>query len=422
MHLLSPLSRTFLMRVVTCLLLAAAPPLAAQSAPIPAALRPALAALGTTNSWTLDQQRAICEIPAPPFKEASRAADYRERLAALGLRSVRLDAVGNVVAEHGDGSGPVIVLSAHLDTVFPEGTDVRVSTVGTVLKGPGIGDDCRGLAVMLAVARALRDARLALPGTLIFAATVGEEGLGNSRGALHLLQTTLKDRSVAAYLTIDLTGFDIVNTHVGSHRYRVTFAGPGGHSYSAFGMPNPVHALGRAVAAMAELTVPTDPRTTFSVGVIEGGRSVNAIADQASFQLDMRSSSAAALSTLDEQAQAIIQRAVAAEKARWPNSAVPLAVRIDTIGVRYAGVTPPESPLVQLAMATARALGGSPTLDAASTDANAAARLGIPAIAIGGGGSESGGHSLDEQYDDGPRGWTGPQWALLLVSMLAGLR
>jgi acetylornithine deacetylase/succinyl-diaminopimelate desuccinylase-like protein len=397
-------------------------PAGAQSA-IPAALRPVLDRLRADHAWTLAEQRALCEIPAPPFKEAARAAAFRDRFAALGYADARLDSIGNVIVERaGRRRDPLVILSAHLDTVFPEGTDVTVRTEGPVMRGPGIGDDCRGLAVLLAVARAVALEQVALPGTLVFAGTVGEEGLGNSRGARHLLERTFAGERITAFLSVDLDGFEIVNTHVGSHRYRVSVTGPGGHSYDAFGMPNPVHALGRAIAAIADVPVPATPKTTFSVGVIEGGRGVNAISDAAGFLIDMRSSSAAELGRLDAEVQRRIRAAVAAEEARWPSSSVRLAVRFDTLGVRAAGVEPVDGALVRTAVATAALLGGTAVLKEASTDAAAGTRSGIPSIAIGGGGRGIGAHSLAESFDDGPDGWTGPQWAALLSAALTGLR
>ena len=190
---------------------------------------------------------------------------------------MRLDAAGNVLGvRRGRAARPHVVISAHLDTVFPEGTDVRVTRTGAVLKGPGIGDDARGLAVLVAIARALAASSIQTAGTVTFAATVGEEGLGDIRGARHLVGTELAG-TIDAFVSIDGVGLDVTNVGVGSRRYKVTFSGPGGHSYGAFGTANPIHALGRAVAAVSELTVPASPRTTFNVGRIGGGTSVNAI-------------------------------------------------------------------------------------------------------------------------------------------------
>lgn len=403
-----------------------APAVAQRAAPaIPAEhprVRQALEMLRAENAWTLEQQVSICEIPAPPFKEERRAAEYVRRLEALGLTNVRIDAEGNVIAERpGSGDGPVVVLSAHLDTVFPEETDVTVRQEGELMHGPGIGDDCRGLAVVLAVARAMNAAQIATNGTILFVGTVGEEGPGNLRGVRHLVEKELAGK-VDYFLSVDGTGLNVTHGAVGSHRYRVTFHGPGGHSYGAFGMPNPIHALGRAIAKIAELEVPRQPRTTFSVGIVEGGTSVNSIAFEASMDVDMRSESEEALQRLDDQFRAAVQAALEEERARWPLSQRGLDVRIDTIGIRPAGTQPDDAAIVRTAVEAGKALGFEPHLGASSTDSNIPIALGIPAITIDGGGQGRGAHSLEEVYRDGPEGWKGPQWALLIVSALAGVR
>ena len=389
--------------------------------------RPAVAAalerLRADNATTLADQVAMCEVPAPPFKEAARAAVLRDRFTALGLTKVRIDAEGNVIGERtGSGTGPTVVLSAHLDTVFPESTDVRVRREGARLLGPGIVDDCRGLAVMLAVARALDAAKVRTQGRILFVGTVGEEGPGNLRGVRHLFAKELAGQ-VDYFLSVDGSGFGIVSGAVGSHRYRVHVRGPGGHSYGDFGAPNPMHAMGRAIAAISDLQVPAQPRTTFSVGIVRGGTSGNSIAGEATFELDMRSESAAALDTLDAAVRRAIASAVDAEHARWPRSSVRLTVAIDTIGIRPAGAQPADAPIVRAAQQAAVALGvASPRPHASSTDANVAIGLGIPALTIDGGGRGDGAHSLGEWYEDGPEGWKGPQWATLLVLALAGVR
>jgi acetylornithine deacetylase/succinyl-diaminopimelate desuccinylase-like protein len=391
-------------------------------------VRQALASLQATNEWTLEQQASICEIPAPPFKEAARAAEYKRRLEALGLVNVRIDGEGNVIAERpGTGQGPTVVVSAHLDTVFPEGTDVTVKRDSTLLKAPGIGDDCRGLAVLLATARAMRDAQLQTTGRVLFVGTVGEEGPGNLRGVRHLFETSLKD-SVDYFISVDGTGLGVTSGAVGSHRYKVTYKGPGGHSYGAFGMPNPIHALGRAMAKVADLQVPRQPRTTFSVGVIAGGTSVNSIAYEASMEVDMRSESEQSLGELDARFQAAIREALAEERARWPNSRAALELVVDTIGIRPAGTQPDSAPIVQVALRARDVLVEGKQLvvpagaNASSTDSNIPIALGIPAVTIDGGGQGRGSHSLDETYNDGRMGWLGPQFALLVVSALAGVR
>jgi tripeptide aminopeptidase len=397
------------------------------AAPADVARRPAvqaaLAAIQRDNAWTLEQQVALCEIPAPPFKEARRAADFRQRLVALGLADARIDAEGNVIATRaGRAAGPVVVLSAHLDTVFPESTDVRVRRDGARLRGPGIVDDCRGLAVLLSVVRAMQQQKVVTEGPVVFVGTVGEEGPGNLRGVRHLFAKELAGR-IDYFLSVDGSGFGITSRAVGSNRYRVTFAGPGGHSHGDFGMPNPMHAMGRAIAAIADLQVPSSPKTTFSVGVVRGGTSVNSIAAEATLELDMRSESGAALATLDSAARRAIDEARAVEQRRWSQSRVQLTVRIDTIGIRPAGAQPDEAPIVVAARQAATAVGATPGRPgASSTDANVAIGLGVPGLTIDGGGRGDGSHSLGEWYEDGPDGYRGPQWALLLVATLAGTR
>ena len=391
--------------------------------PVPAGnarVKEALAYLERTEAQTVEEQIALCQIPAPPFKEAARAADFRRRLEALGLRNVRIDAEGNVIGERpGEPGGPTVVISGHLDTVFPEGTDVTVKREGTRLTGPGIGDDCRGLAVVLATARALDAAKVRTRGTLLFVGTVGEEGEGNLRGVRHLFGTELRGK-VDYFVSVDGTGIGITSDAVGSHRYRVTYKGPGGHSYGAFGMPNPMHALGRAIAAIADFQVPADPRVTFSVGVVEGGTSVNSIAASASMLVDMRSVDAAALQALDDRFQKAVRDALAAENARW-RSDVELTVQVDTAGIRPAGSQPAGAPVVRAATDAARALGLQAPIGASSTDANIPISLGIPAVTVDGGGDGGGAHSLDEWFDTRDS-HKGTQWVLLYASTLAGVR
>ena len=412
-------------RLALALTLTITAPLEAQRAPADvvrdARVRAALERIRTDNAWTIEQQVSLCEIPAPPFKEQARGVAVRDRLRALGLEA-RVDSVGNVIAVRaGTGAGPVVVLSAHLDTVFPEGTDVHDTRTGTRLAGPGIGDDCRGLAVLLAVARAYQSAGVRTAGAVAFVATVGEEGAGNLRGVRRLMADGIGGRKIDYFLSVDGTGLGITSGAVGSHRYRVHFRGPGGHSYGDFGMPNPIHAMGRAIAAIADLQVPTSPRTTFSVGVVSGGTSVNSIPMEGVMDVDMRSESAVALDSVDAAIQGAITRAVAAEQARWPTSPVRLTVAIDTIGQRPAGAQPADAPIVRAAQAAAAALGlPVPRPGASSTDANIAISMGVPALTIDGGGRGDGEHSTGEWYDDGADGWKGPQWAAVLVASLAG--
>ncbi len=406
---------------VTALALMCGASLTAQATPVPAAhpaVQTAIATIERDNAWTLNQQVTLCEIPAPPFKETARGEYFRDQLTALGLQHVRVDGEGNVIGElRGRAPGPTLVLSGHLDTVFPEGTDVTVKREGTQLIGPGIGDDCRGLAVTLAVTRALIESKVPISGRLLVVGTVGEEGPGNLRGVRALFSGPLKD-SIDNFISVDGTGIAITNAGVGSARYRFTVIGPGGHSYGAFGLVNPIHAVGRAIAALGDMQVPAEPRTTFNVGIISGGTSVNTISAEASFDLDMRSESMATLMEVDARAQQLVAKAVADEQARWPNSRGTLTLRVDTIGIRPAGTTPDTAHIVRVAQSAADALKLYAPLNASSTDANFPISLGIPAITVDGGGVGRAAHSLAESYDDRTDGYKGPQWILLLVSGL----
>jgi acetylornithine deacetylase/succinyl-diaminopimelate desuccinylase-like protein len=408
---------------VPALALLAASAVQAQDLRVPdrnARVRQALEYARQDEPRTIEDQIAICQIEAPPFKEARRAEDLRARFAAMGLRNVRIDSVGNVIAERPGAPGaPVVVISGHLDTVFPEGTDVTVKREGTVLRAPGIGDDCRGLAILLGIARAMDQAQVRTRGTIIFVGTVGEEGAGNLRGVRHLFSHELKDR-VDYFISVDGTGLGLTKDAVGSHRYTVTFRGPGGHSYGDFGVPNPVHALGRAIAKVSEFQVPADPRVTFSVGVIQGGTSVNSIAMSAAMQVDMRSVDAGALQALDDRFQAAIREALAEENARW-QSGERLTVSVDTIGIRPAGSQPADAAIVRAANAAGRSLGFDVPAVASSTDANIPIGLGIPAVTIDGGGKGGGAHSLSEWFDT-QDSHLGTQWALLFVLTLTGVR
>lgn len=389
---------------------------------VPGQLRPAIAAVKAANSWLLEQQQSICEIPAPPFKEAARATELERRFRVLGLINVRIDGEGNVLGERpGSGKGPTVVLSGHLDTVFPEGTNVEVRREGTRYSAPGIADDCRGLAVILGVARAMADTKVKTPGTIIFVGTVGEEGAGNLRGVRHLFEKELRGK-VDYFISVDGAGLGVTSRAVGSHRYRVHFTGPGGHSYGAFGLPSPIHAMGRAIARIDDIQVPRDPKTTFNVGLVRGGTSVNSIAAEASMDVDLRSESAEALATLDREFHAALDSALADEQRRWSDSRAHLAITMDTIGIRPTGSQSDTARIVRVAVEAGRSLGFAPRTGASSTDSNIPISLGIPAITIDGGGSSRGSHSPEEWYDDGTDGYLGPQWALLIAATLAGVK
>jgi tripeptide aminopeptidase len=379
-------------------------------------VRAAVEAAKTVEPQTIDDQIRLCEVEAPPFQEAKRGVMFAQMLRDAGVKGAHIDAEGNVIGERaGQQARPNVVLSAHLDTVFPKGTDVKVRREGPVLRGPGIGDDCRGLANLLAVARVLNKSGLTTPGTITFVGTVGEEGLGDLRGVKRLFNDTLKDK-VDRFVSIDGDGLGITYIGVGSTRYRVTFRGPGGHSFGSFGVVNPVHALGRVIARIADFQVPVVPRTTFNVGRIGGGTAVNAIASDAWMEVDLRSSDAQALRSLDLRFRQAVDDAVALENARWQSQA--LGVTVEVVGVRPAGRTQTGSPIVQAALSVSRALNFPASFSEGSTDANFPMSLGIPAIAIDTGGTGASVHTDAESFNT-TDAWKGTQRALLLVIALA---
>jgi acetylornithine deacetylase/succinyl-diaminopimelate desuccinylase-like protein len=381
------------------------------------ALRAAFAAAVRNEPQMVDLQVKVCEIPAPPFHEEARGRELKRLFEELGLKDVRIDKAGNVIGVRpGKAAHPNVVLAAHLDTVFPEGTNVKVTREGALLKAPGIGDDCRGLAVVLGVIRALNDAHVETAGTITFVADVGEEGLGDLRGMKELFHETLKGQ-IDKFISVDGTGLGITNIGVGSNRYKVTFKGPGGHSYGAFGMANPIQAMGRAIAKIDAFEVPAQPKTTFNVGRVGGGTSVNAIPFEAWMEVDMRSADPAALKALDDNFHAALNQAVEEENRRWNNRGA-VTVSAELVGVRPAGQTPRDSPIVQTAMAVSRVLEIQEVLHEGSTDSNVPMNLGIPAITISGGGIGTGAHSLNESFDT-KDSWKGTQRAILLVVALA---
>jgi acetylornithine deacetylase/succinyl-diaminopimelate desuccinylase-like protein len=371
-----------------------------------------------SDAGIVEDQIRFCEIPAPPFNEERRAAALKRAFEQLDLADVRIDRIGNVVGERAGASArPHVVVAAHLDTVFPEGTSVRVKRAGSVLTGPGIGDNCRGLATLVAIVRALKRAAVKTPGSLTFVANVGEEGLGNLRGVNELFDGTLKAAPVDRFLTIDGTGLWMGNVEVGSYRYRVSFSGPGGHSYATFGTANPIQAMGRAIAKVSQIQVPSQPRTTFNVGRVGGGTAVNAIPTECWMEVDLRSSSLAALSSLDAAFRKAVDEGVRDENVRWGGRSS-VTVKVERVGERAPGRTAQTSPLVRTAQSAAQALGLSVPLTESSTDASAAIARGIPALAIGAGGEGSGQHTINETFDTADA-WRGTQYALLLTVALA---
>jgi acetylornithine deacetylase/succinyl-diaminopimelate desuccinylase-like protein len=370
-----------------------------------------------------EEQAAICAIPAPPFGEAARADYLAARFKQCGLTEVEIDEEGNCVAlRRGRALRPLLVVSAHLDTVFPAETSFTVRRKGAQLLAPGIADDGCGLVALVALVRALEENQLETNGSLLFVGTVGEEGEGNLRGARHLLTRGRWAKEIDAFISLDGPGVErITTTALGSRRYRVRLTGAGGHSWGDFGAANPVHAVGRAVARLVAYPAPVRPRTTFNVGRIAGGTGVNVIAQEATFDVDLRSEAAEELHRLDAFFRRAVREAVADENAARRADAPPLALDIKLIGDRPGGQTPPDAPLVQLAVAATRACGHEAHLDCSSTDSNVAIARGLPAITIGAGGASGNSHTLEEWYD--PRGrHTGLRRALLLLLGTVGVQ
>ncbi|MFD1612640.1 M20/M25/M40 family metallo-hydrolase [Sphingomonas tabacisoli] len=345
----------------------------------------------------------LTEIPAPPFKEKARGTAYAEMMRQAGLVDVEMDAEGNVTGlwrGTGPAGGPLIVIAAHQDTVFPEGTPVKVRREGTKLFAPGIGDDTRSLAVLLGYVRAMKAAGVQTGKDILFVGNVGEEGPGDLRGTRYLFGKSKYKGRIAAFFSMDGTdGSRIVNGGVGSKRYRVTFKGPGGHSYGAFGLVNPMAAMSQAVVDLYKVEVPKTPKTTYSASVTGGGTSVNSIPNEVFMEFDMRSVSAAELGKLDQRFQAIVKAAVDGENHARSTREGTISADLKVIGERPAGGTPASSQIVRVAQQAIEAHGLKPELNASSTDANVPMNLGIPAITIGSGGSGGRAHSLDEWID-----------------------
>ena len=362
------------------------------------------------DARTLRQQRELTEIAAPPFGEGPRGDRMAELMEEAGLTSPEKDAEGNVIAWWGDraetGAIAPIVVSAHLDTIFPAGTDVRVREQGDRLVGPGISDDGRGLAALLALARALGHGRPGLSRPLLFVATVGEEGEGDLRGVRHLFREGGPARAAEAFVSLDGAGLSrVVTSGLGSRRFRLGARGPGGHSWVDWGTPNPIHALAIAVASFTELALPHKPRTTLSVGRWSGGTSVNAIPQDAWVEIEVRSEALAELDRLDGEIRAGTEAAIGKAN-RSANGRGRLELEVEVIGDRPAGRTEQGHGLVRAAFAATRLVGAEPELATSSTDANIPMSLGIPAITIGAGGEAGLAHTTDEWYrnEGGPEG------------------
>ena len=365
-------------------------------------------------------QIALTQIAAPTGSERARGAWVAQRFREIGLAGVRTDDAGNVIGRRAGAlrTAPVVVC-AHLDTVFPHDTDLRVRRDGARLVAPGIGDNGRGLAAMLALAEELDGVTLRTRRPVEFVATVGEEGLGDLRGAKHFF-AALEEVPVAA-IAVDGAGDErVVHRALGSRRYRVTYRGPGGHSWAAYGVPNAVHAAARAAARLAQLTLPSAPRTTLSVGRIGGGISVNAIPEEGWLEIDLRSTSPRALDRYEGEIRAIATRAAHEENESRAPGTQSLKHVVEVIGDRPCGETPADHPLVMSAVEATRLFGRDAELVTASTDANVPISRGIPAIAIGAGGRGGDAHTPGEWYDN-VDGWLGVARALTIVASAAGL-
>ncbi|HJS84112.1 MAG TPA: M20/M25/M40 family metallo-hydrolase, partial [Acetobacteraceae bacterium] len=351
-----------------------------------ASFNAAVAALAADHDRMVADIVALAEIPAPPFQEAERAKAWMRMAAAQGLSELRRDAEGNVTAlRRGAGAGDLLCVAAHLDTVFPPETDVRVRRRGTRLLGPGIGDNTRSLSVLLAFARAMDQAGVRTRGDILFVADVGEEGVGDLRGMRHLFQRGDYAGRIGAFITIDSPDMNGIATRgIGSRRYRVTFNGPGGHSWAAFGMVNPMHALARVITQLASIPVPVSPRTTFCASRAGGGTSINAIPNSVWGEFDLRSEAAEALDDLDRRFLQLLGDAAREENALRAGC---VRAEIARIGDRPAGRTEDSHFLPRLASAAIAQYGFTPRFEAASTDANIPMSLGIPAIKIGSGGT-----------------------------------
>jgi acetylornithine deacetylase/succinyl-diaminopimelate desuccinylase-like protein len=385
-------------------------------------VRRALALAHELESGAEQELIELTEIPAPPFEEAARAARFAELLGGTGLEHVAVDEVGNVLGRRpGSGNGETVAIVAHLDTVFPSGTDVTVRRQGDRLYAPGIGDDTRGLVLLLNVARALVRAEVRTVADILFVGSVGEEGLGNLRGVAHLLSSG--GPRIDQFIAID-GGSDsrVVNEALGSRRYRVTVTGPGGHSWGDFGLANPAHALARALyyfdEAAAEV-VNTGPASSYNIGRIGGGTAVNAVPHESWAEVDMRSVDAGQLGRVDDALRGAVARALD-EQNRRRDRGEALAAAISQIGDRPSGTVDPGTPIVQRALAVTRFLGQRPRLGAASTDANLPIANGIPAVTIGRGGEGGGAHSLDEWWAANDA-HVAVQRALLVLVASAGL-
>jgi tripeptide aminopeptidase len=395
----------------------------ASDAPTDSRIARVLEILRSSAKATTEEQIRITEIPAPPFQESVRGAYMKKVLASTGLR-VETDDTGNVIGEWPGASPDIVMLTAHLDTVFPPGTDVHVKQEGGRLLAPGISDNGTGLAALVALSKAFREAKIKTTKTILFVADVGEEGEGNLRGMRSLVETYKK--RLKYVLALDGAATEYVTTAaLASRRVEITITGPGGHSWTDFGAPNPIHALGRGIGRFVTARVPESPRTSFNVGEIEGGTSVNSIPSSAHMKVDLRSESETELGTLETFLRDAIKAGIdeemsAARERGMSGSANLLNLKINVLGVRPAGEIAENSPLLAALLAADNQLGNRSRRERSSTDANIPLSVGIPAISLGAGGRSGGAHTPEEWYDPAGRE-LGLQRVALTVLAVAGL-
>jgi len=383
-------------------------------------LRSALSWFTKNLAWINDQQIRITEIPAPPFQEAARASVVKTLLVESGL-NVQIDKTGNVIGElPGANDKEIVMLTAHLDTVFPPGTDVKVRREGERLSTPGISDNGTGLAALVSIARAIQESKIRPRRTILFVADVGEEGEGNLRGMRALVEA-YRARLKAA-LVLDGSGTDHVTTKaLASRRLEVLITGPGGHSWSDFGMPNPINALVRGSIRFINTKVPANPRTTFNLGQIEGGTSVNSIPYDAKLKVDIRSESEEELGKLESALRESISAGVRDEmESSRDRTKGKLDWKIDVLGTRPGGELSPNSPLLAALRAADDYVSNQSRIERSSTDANIPLANGIDAISIGAGGTGGGAHSLQEWYEPSGREM-GLKRALLTLLGISGI-
>jgi acetylornithine deacetylase/succinyl-diaminopimelate desuccinylase-like protein len=370
-------------------------------------------------------QTEVARIPAPPFGESARGSWLAEQFAALGLSEVHRDGIGNVLGLDPGVQQRVVSLSAHLDTVFPATTPLEIRQQGRKLSGPGISDNAAGIVALLAIAAACRQFRLPHATSLLFIGNVGEEGEGDLRGMRYVFSSSRWRDSIQASVVVDGAGADtVIAEALGSRRFEIVVRGPGGHSWSDFGAPNPIVAIARAVHLFSETRIPSSPKTTVNVGVIAGGTSVNSIPESASIRVDIRSTSAMEIERLEVALRRAVEQAVQAEAARSEparvaHSSRELKAEIRAIGNRPAGALDPKARILEVARAVDAFLNNQAQLQRASTDANIPISMGREAIAIGAGGSGGGAHTVQEWFDTVGRE-LGLTRILLIVLTMAG--